>query len=177
MRSYLVIAAALVLTMGCTAEASPTSSSVAVEPTPPADCINPPPDIATLSDQADPVACYGDAPIIVDAYLTGSGVVDWMVVIEPAWLGNPTAGALYLVGETRKVGAPFLLVGSDPASGVSLQEHFDSNVRITGHYDDPAAQTCVETGRAFGETPGLAREAIEFCRRTFVVTDVVPLAS
>jgi len=174
MRGYSVIVAAVVLTMGCTAEASPTSSSVAVEPTP-ADCVNPPPDIATLSDQADPVACYGSAPLSVDAYLTGSGVVEWMVVIEPAWLGNPTAGSLQLVGETRKVGAPFLLVAIDPASGVSLDDHWDSNVRITGHYDDPAAETCIETGRAFGETPGPAADAIDICRRTFVVTEVVPL--
>jgi hypothetical protein len=141
----------------------------------PADCVNPPPDIATLSEQADPVACYGNAPLTIDAYLTGPGVVDWMVMIEPAWLGNASAGSLQLVGETRKVGAPFVLVAVDPASGVSFDEHFDSNVRITGHYDDPAAQTCQETGRAFGETPGPPGEAIELCRRTFVVTELVPL--
>jgi hypothetical protein len=155
-------------------EASPSQSTTASASLP-AGCVNPPVDIATLADQADPVACYGDAPLTVDAQVTGAGVVDWMVIIEPAWLGNPSAGALQLVGETRKVGAPFLLVALDPDSGVSLQEHIDSDVRITGHYDDPAAQACVETGRAFGETPGPAVEAIELCRRTFVVTEVEPL--
>lgn len=101
-----------------------------------------------------------------------------MVTIEPAWLLNEPAGALYLRRPTGKfdpVWDRFLFVAVDPASGVSLDEYFQTNVRVTGHFDDPAAQTCRETGRAFGETPGPQAEAIETCRRNFVVTQVVPL--
>jgi hypothetical protein len=64
----------------------------------------------------------------------------------------------------------------DPASGASLSGHFNTNVRITGHYDDPAAQTCHETGRAAAlGTPEPAAVTIESCRQKFVVTQVVPL--
>jgi len=97
------------------------------------------------------------------------------VSVEPAWLGCPS-GLLELVGETRKVGAPFLLVAVDPASGISLPGRISMNVRITGHYDDPAAQTCRETGRVAGMgTPEPAAVTIEGCRGRFVVTHVVPL--
>jgi hypothetical protein len=142
--------------------------------TPAAGCVNPPPDIAALSDQTDPIACYGNAPLVLDAYLLVAQV-DYVVTVEPAWLGSPSTD-LMLVGETRKVGAPDLLVAVDPASGVSLGKFVDTNVRITGHYDDPAAQTCRETGRVTGMgTPEPAAGTIERCRRTFVVTQVVPL--
>ena len=142
--------------------------------TPAAGCVNPPPDIAALSDQTDPIACYGNAPLVLDAYLLVAQV-DYVVTVEPAWLGSPSTD-LMLVGETRKVGAPDLLVAVDPASGVSLGKFVDTNVRITGHYDDPAAQTCRETGRvaALG-TPEPAALTVEGCRRRFVVTQVVPL--
>lgn len=142
--------------------------------TPPADCVNPPPDIAALSAQTDPVACYGNAPLTLDASPVAVSV-DCPVSVEPAWLGC-ASGELMLVGETRKVGAPFLLVVVDPASGVSLSEHFNTKVSITGHFDDPAAQTCHETGRAAAlGTPEPAAVTIESCRGKFVVTQVVPL--
>ena len=152
----------------------PSPTPVPIQ-TPAADCVNPPPDIAALRDQTDPVACYGNAPLTLDAYPVAVSV-DCPVSVEPAWLGCPS-GELMLVGETRKVGAPFLLVVVDPASGVSLSEHFYTNVRITGHYDDPAAQTCRETGRspAIGGTPEPAAETIARCRGFFVVTQVVPV--
>jgi len=142
--------------------------------TPAAGCVNPPPDIAALSDQTDPVACYGNAPLTLDAHPIGAAV-DCPVSVEPAWLGCPS-GLLELVGETRKNGAPSLLVAVDPASGISLPGRISMNVRITGHYDDPAAQTCREIGRVPGMgTPEPAAGTIEGCRRTFVVTHVVPL--
>jgi hypothetical protein len=142
--------------------------------TPAADCVNPPPDIAALSRQVDPVGCYGNAPLTLDAYPVAVSV-DCPVSVEPAWLGCPS-GALELVGETRKVGAPSLLVAVDPVSGASMSGHFNTNVRITGHYDDPAAQTCRETGRvaALG-TPEPAAVTVERCRRLFVVTQVAPI--
>jgi len=40
--------------------------------TPAAGCVNPPPDIAALSDQTDPIACYGNAPLTLDAYPIGA---------------------------------------------------------------------------------------------------------
>jgi hypothetical protein len=146
---------------------SPTPARTQI---PAADCVNPPPDIAALIAQADPVACYGNAPLALDAYLIGPAQVDYVVYVQPAWLGSPST-ELELVGETRKNGAPFLLVAVDPASAISMSDHVYTNVRITGHFDDPAARTCRETGRVAGMgTPAPAAGTIERCRRTFVVT-------
>ena len=145
-----------------------------VDPSPAVACVNPPPDIAALSAQTDPVACYGKTPLTVDAHPIAAEI-DYFVSVKPAWLGTPSV-QLMLVRETRKVGAPFLIVAVDPATGASMSEHTGTNVRITGHFDDPAAQTCLETGRADAlETPDPAAVTIERCRRTFVVTQVVPL--
>lgn len=172
----------VLIVSACTGAATPTpqatpSPTTTLSPVPTktlaADCVNPPADITSLIDVADPVACYGNAPLTLDAYPI-AGSVDYLVSIEPAWLGTP-GGFLMLVG-TSKFG-PMLIVAVDPAGGISLSEHFNTNVRITGHYDDPAAQTCRETGRspALGGTPEPVAETIDRCRRTFVVTQVVPL--
>jgi hypothetical protein len=127
----------------------------------PAGCVSSP-DVQTLSDLiglgGDPVACYGDAPLTFDGEII-AGVADCPGAVEPLWLSCPQT-FLHLVGETRKVGAPGLTVAVDPASGVSLGEP-NTNVRVTGHFDDPAAQTCGE---------------IEPCRRVFVITEAAPLS-
>jgi hypothetical protein len=69
-----------------------------------------------------------------------------------------------------------MLVAIDPLIGVSVSKDFNTNVRITGHYGDPAAQTCREIGRVPGMgTPEPAAGTIAHCRGTFVVTHVVPL--
>lgn len=150
-----------------TSSATPTRSL-------PADCVNAP-DIAALSLLKDPVACYGDTPLTLDAHPVAAAV-DCPVTVEPTWLACPP-NYLMLIGETRKVGAPFLMAAVDPSSGISLSSHLNSNVRVTGHYDDPAAQTCRETGRSagVGGTPEPLASTIERCRRTFVVTEVLPL--
>lgn len=137
-------------------------------------CVDSPPDVAVLYDQTDNVACYGNAALTFDAFLKHPGVVDCPGSVEPAWLYCPSDGWLELVGETRKVGAPFLLVVVDPTGGVSLSAYLDTNVRLTGHFDDPAAQTCREIERIPGESPRPAAEVIDSCRSTFVVTQVVP---
>jgi hypothetical protein len=127
----------------------------------PAGCASSP-DVQTLSDLiglgGDPVACYGDAPLTFDGEIIAV-VADCPGAVEPLWLSCPQT-FLHLVGETRKVGAPELFVAVDPASGVSLGEP-NTNVRVTGHFDDPAAQTCRE---------------IEPCQRQFVITEVAPLS-
>lgn len=84
----------VLLLVGCSV---PTSSTVPVatragtaspEATPPADCVNPPRDVATLVEQGDPAACYGSADLSLDAHLTTAiGAIDCPGGLEPAWLG------------------------------------------------------------------------------------------
>lgn len=151
------------------AEASPSA-------TPAAFCVGPPVDL-TLLIRADPVACFGNASLTVDGEII-AGVADCPVTVEPVWLSCPQT-FLGLVGETRKIGAPMLSVAVDPTSGVSLAGP-NTNVRITGHFDDPAAQTCQVTEAlpsSLGGTPEPRSATIERCRATFVVTEVVPLTA
>ena len=138
-------------------------------------CVNPPADISDLINQTDKVACYGNAPLTIDASRVGFGAFYCGPTVEPTWLSCQDAGSLMPAGSSV-FAATFLFVAIDPASGVSLAEYFDTNVRVTGHFDDPAAQTCREIGSMPGESPRPAAEVIESCRTIFVVTQVVPLA-
>jgi hypothetical protein len=159
---------------------SPTASS-SLSPTPtaslPAGCVNPPANINTLIEQqsdpaADPVACYGNAVLTFDATWIGGGVADCPGAPEPAWLAC-SSFSLQAAGDTRKVGAPKLFVAVEPSVRPSFSEPYPQ-VRVTGHFDDPGAQTCGEI-EARGETMAPATDTIERCRRTFVVTGVAPL--
>jgi hypothetical protein len=166
---------------------SPTITEPSPSATPsaslPAGCVNPPTDITTLialqstgplDPGVDPVACYGSAPLTFDATWYGGGVADCPSAPEPAWLAC-SSFSLQAAGDTRKVGAPQLFVAVDPSVSLSISEAY-AQVRVTGHYDDPAAQTCRETQLGGGaESLAPAAETIERCRRTFVVTEVVPL--
>jgi hypothetical protein len=165
----------------------PSSPSATVSPSAslPPGCVNPPTDISTLIDMqstgpldpgVDPVACYGDAPLSFDATWLGGGVADCPSAPEPAWLAC-SAFSLQAPGDTRKVGAPSLSVAVEPSASLSIPAEPYPQVRVTGHFDDPAAQTCRETQLGGGaETLAPAAETIGRCRRTFVVTEVVPLA-
>jgi len=157
------------------------SPSASAEPTASADCVNPPTDITTLIDlqstgpldpAGDPVACYGNAALTFDATWYGGGVADCPSAPEPAWLAC-SAFSLQPFGDTRKLGAPQLWVAVDPSVSFGPSEPY-AQVRVTGHFDDPAAQTCRDTQPMPGESPGLrpVAVAIEGCRRTFVVTEV-----
>jgi hypothetical protein len=138
-------------------------------------CVNPPADITDLINQTDKVACYGNAPLTIDASRVGFGAFYCGPTVEPTWLSCQDAGSLMPAGSSV-FAATFLFVAIDPASGISLAEYFDTDVRVTGHFDDAAAQTCREIEPIPGESPRPAAEVIESCRRIFVVTQVVPLA-
>jgi len=159
---------------------STPSSSATPSPEPtaslPAYCVSEP-DLADLREliwpTTDAVACYGDTPLTFEASWGGGGVADCPKMPEPAWLAC-SAYSLRPVGETGKVGVPELFVAVDPASDFP-QPEAGTDVRVTGHFDDPAASTCRETETGGGETPAPAAETVEHCRRQFVVTDLAPL--
>jgi hypothetical protein len=159
-----------------------TQTSPSPSPTPtvslPEGCVNPPVDLLTLIDatqtaDADPVACYDNATLTFDANWVGGGIADCPAAPEPAWLAC-SAYSLRQVGDTRKVGAPQLFVAVDPAIVRDLPEP-GTDVRVSGHFDDPASQTCHDTGSFPDESPTPVADSIERCRATFVVSEVVPL--
>jgi hypothetical protein len=155
----------------------PATAWADADPSLPAGC--PTPDVEALSEfvwpALDTVACYRDTPLTFHATWVGGGVADCPSSPEPAWLAC-SSFSLQAVGDTRKVGAPQLSVAVDPSPGLSIPSEPYAQVTITGHYDDPAAQTCRETQLGGGaETLAPAAETIERCRRTFVVFQVDPL--
>lgn len=162
-----------------TTEASPSIS-------PPEGCVNPPTDITTLIEMVptdpldpgvDPVACYGNSPLSFDATWYSGSAADCPSAPEPAWLAC-SSFALQAFGDTSKVGAPQLFVAIEPSASLSIPLVPYAQVHVTGHFDDPAAQTCRETQLAGGaESLAPVAEMIERCRRTFVVTEVAPLAA
>jgi hypothetical protein len=154
---------------------SPSPTDVGTpRPTGAADCVKPPHDVASLIDVADPIACYGNTPLTFDATWLGGGVADCPSAPEPAWLAC-SSFSLQAFGDTRKVGPPQLFVAVDPSVSVSLSEPF-AQVRVTGHFDDPAAQTCRDTQLGDAESLAPAAETIERCRSTFVVTEVTEVS-
>ena len=126
------------------------------------------------NEQSDPVACYGNAPLTFDATWLGGGVADCPTAPEPAWLAC-SAFSLQPAGDARKVGAPQLFVAVDPSASLSVPSEPYPQVRVTGHFDDPAAQTCRATEPFPGVSPEPVSVMIENCRRQFVVTQVEPL--
>lgn len=127
------------------------------------------------------LACHGSNSITLE------GIVDYwccselsIAVTEPSWLAG-TPGSMFamlrqdVAGESGGWG-PHLRV--DPSSGVELGDR-GTVARIIGHYDDPAARTCVATvsddDRALN--PNVvesitAEGTVHRCRLQFVVEDV-----
>ena len=165
------------LTAQQSASAMPTSMASL---SPAIGCLEAPPDLESLiafqdGTRDDAVDCFGSAPLTFDASWRGGGVADCPMAPEPAWLAC-SAFSLGPVGNTAKVGVPTLYVAVDPST--SPLPEVAADVRITGHFDDAAAQTCHETvlgGQAESLAP--AADTIEHCRGVFVVTSVVPLES
>ena len=171
------------------AQSSPTvaqSSPPAVSTAPlPDSCVTPETNVSILIGMAktgpqhpggDPVACYGDAPLTFDATWLGGGEADCPTAPEPAWLAC-SSFSLRAPGDTRKVGPPELIVAIHPSASVSIPSKPYAQVRVTGHFDDPAAQTCRETQLGDAATLAPAAEMIERCRRAFVVTEATTLQS
>jgi hypothetical protein len=163
------------------ATATPGDSQ-ASEParTPSAECINPPADLLTLINQTDPVACYGDTPITVEAEVGGVGVID-CAAVEPAWFScgawvalQPTAAQAgtggFILAATTGPSPPSLFAAIHPDALAASANIRDRPLRVTGHYDDPAAQTCRQPEGPFGGPPDPPEDVIASCQRLFVLT-------
>jgi hypothetical protein len=149
--------------------------------TPSSECINPPPDILTLINQTAPAACYGDAPITVVAEVTAVGAIDcartepvWLscgawVSLQPIAVGVRTTGFV-LAATSGPPGLPSMFAAIHPDTAVASQDIVDRQLRITGNFDDPAAQTCRELEAPFGGPATPPDEVIGYCRNLFVMT-------
>jgi hypothetical protein len=171
---------------GLGASSGPATSTADESPqdqpprTPSAECINPPSDLLTLFNQTDPVACYGNAPITVDAEAVGVGAIDcapmvpaWMrcgawVALQPIGAQAGTTGFV-LAATTGPGAAPQLFAAIHPETALEAGDIMGRPLRITGHFDDPAAQTCRQTEPVFDEAT-VPPPDISGCRNLFVLT-------
>jgi len=149
--------------------------------TPSSECVNPPPDLLTLINQTDPVACYGDGPITVEAEVLAVGAID-CAGVEPAWFmcsawvwlqpiaARATSTGFVLAKTSGPNQAPWMFATIHPDAAAAAQDIIGRELRVTGHFDDPAAQTCRETAAPFGGPATPPDEVIASCRNLFVMT-------
>ena len=126
---------------------------------------------------ADP-ACFGSA----DVALTGwedrpNGIDGASTYVEPNWLGEQSPAVLVdrlpPACGSENTCEPFLFVHADPASALRFERdgHY---VVITGHRQDPTADTCLFHGPSGDDgVPVPSPNAVlEACRDAFVLTSV-----
>jgi hypothetical protein len=165
------------------APATPTADgSLPSQPqrTPSAECINPPLDLLSLINQTDPVACYGDTPITVDAEVVAVGAIDCAPMV-PAWMAcgawvalqpiapQPGAAGFVFARTSGPSGLPQMFVAIHPETNLEWSDIMGRQLRITGHFDDPAAQTCRQTAPIFDQAT-VPPPDISGCRNLFVLT-------
>lgn len=193
MRVRAALLIATVLLAGCGTSALPGSPAdaatdgpaAAERPSPPADCVNPPPDITTVIEQDERVACYGDDELELEAHAVMlRGAVDCPGQLEPAWLHCATLELYELPGTGRAPEfllaarvpnrGPSLIAVLHPAYEVDLSRGLDALVTATGHFDDAEARSCRLVSWPDGGPPS-PDEVVAGCRSTFVVTHLEPL--
>lgn len=172
------------------APASPAESLTAAATFPggpaPEGCVRPPRDVTSVIEQTDPLACYGRADLTFDALVASPGAFSCPGELRPTWFDCFHLVALNPIPGTS-VNPEFLLVArSPPEESLFAVLHpeietlrprvMNTLVRLTGHYDDPAAMDCVYASYP-DPGPPPAAEVVGMCRATFVITAMEPLES
>lgn len=133
---------------------------------------------------AMPVHCYQGRELTLEGWVVTGFGCNVGGTFEPTWLAHPCANMSYIRSTpTPSMGDQPLFLHY-PAPGVTnptLTYNDGQQVRIVGHYDDPAAVECVIEsadpprldGRTFEASDPAADVAV--CRMRFVVTEVTPL--
>lgn len=123
-----------------------------------------------MSDAA--LECYGDRTLRFTAWVRDPGVTGWLYPfgLAPRWFWSADGLFVSVAAERPPGVTPLVALAVPPELGDVQAKHVGHWVRVTGHFDDPAAQACVPTG-----DPGVAPtadEAVAICRSTFVVGSV-----
>jgi hypothetical protein len=147
-------------------------------PTPVLSCPPTPTTAAEIVAMSVPTAaaCYGGAALTIEGYSVdcgGCGGVD-EYDRSPAWLAlnvprYALSGSVPTPGQEQITSFPMFM---DPASGIVFPAA-GSFVRVTGHFNDPAAATCKVTPKPGSSVSALdPASVITACRASFVVTAV-----
>jgi hypothetical protein len=103
--------------------------------------------------------------------------VDIGWTVEPDWLGSTCPQPKFLIADPTTT-ASFYSVLDPDIDFSALQPGVDPpdwiDVDVTGHFDDPAAETCAPVSTD-GTRPEIgAAEAVVGCRGQFVITAITP---
>lgn len=119
------------------------------------------------------LACFGGQDLHLDG-LRGACSYAVPSYIEPYWLNHAACELLPHGSPASEVGR-MVFTFHQPTAAPPTTEGNRVTVRVTGHFDDPAANTCVA-----GELPGAPPPSPELivlaCRSRFVATEVTELA-
>ncbi len=149
-------------------------------------------DLATARDVAragKAVTCFGSSALSFRAYVVRTdglgGTSGWKMT--PAWLADDWMGAILQPKALAEVDdKAWFIVRVAPALGrcaitdagatdCPFGSHLGDYVRVTGHFDDPAAGTCRSAAWEQGQDPGPSKtKMIARCRARFVVTKIAP---
>ena len=119
------------------------------------------------------LACFGDRDLTLQGALRDCGGATGGPSFEPSWLTNFQC-VFVPAGEPCE---PYFcrgLVLRTPEVPHRLGAN-GTLLRVTGHFDDPVARTCIEFPRE-GIEPTPPELLVLECRAQFVVTEVVPLS-
>jgi hypothetical protein len=126
------------------------------------DCPDGPPDLATLTGMTPwaRLSCFGNRELTVEgAVVTGFGGVTHGTY-EPAWLASPMGFSGAIIARTG-------LSYHQPPDAERPNVVEGQRLRVTGHFDDPASQSCrMTTGADLQPEPDAL--AVLDCRQRFV---------
>lgn len=112
------------------------------------------------------LACYGGQSIVIRAPAGGCGAGGgFPVSYEPSWLMGESGCGLGV-----EPGQIALMLRTPPGASYVLDQ--GPQLVVRGHFDDPAAATCVARANYPGVTPPSQTEAVALCRTQFVVEAV-----
>jgi hypothetical protein len=116
--------------------------------------------------------CYGDEPLSFEGYVVQGFGCNVIGDFEREWLAHPCANMSFIspVASSDGDGLLFLHYPAPGVTNPTLELNAGQLVRIVGHFDDPAAETCVM--QADTVTAGDAAAAVARCRARFAVTGV-----
>jgi hypothetical protein len=128
------------------------------------------PTITDLMAQPNAVSCWGSRELTVEGWIHGIGAYSPMLSVTPTWLCCESRQIVPASDYWDVDGQWFVL---HPDSGISDADLPGESVRVrvTGHFDDPAAAGC-EFSEDYSHLGTAASEAPDFCRSKFVVTSI-----
>jgi hypothetical protein len=118
------------------------------------------------------LACFGDEELKLQGTLGDCS--DFVPgIVEPMWLANHHCWLLSF----NLAAGPFAgwLLHQDGEVLDSLVKGVV--IRVVGHFDDPAAQACVEFTSLQGQEPTPPELVVLYCRTQFVATDITEITA